>query len=136
MTLETDAIIRATLIRNGYDPEAKPSGRNSRTGSTATWRGVNNVLLRFHVCYLDGIEIDGHEFSDLDPGSENCLHCGYDLDSKKPGETQFEKYGVRGWQWLQLFNWVRHSGENINATTVQAKMQELDPYLPLRKKEE
>ena len=64
---------RAALIRHGYDPDARPSGVSGR--NTGSWRGWNDVLLRNRVCYLDGIPIDPHEASDLDPGG-GCIHCG------------------------------------------------------------
>jgi len=35
-------------------------------------------MLRNWVCELDGIEIDGHEGSDLDPVSTACIHCPYE----------------------------------------------------------
>ena len=63
---------RKALVRHGYDPDAAPSGVSG--GTPRTWRGYHNVLLRQHVCDLDGIEIDGHEGSDLDPGG-GCIHC-------------------------------------------------------------
>lgn len=63
---------REALSRHGYDPDALPSGISG--GAPRTWRGYNDVLLRQHVCDLDGIEIDGHEGSDLDLGG-GCMHC-------------------------------------------------------------
>jgi hypothetical protein len=33
--------------------------------------------MRNRVCELDGIEVDGHEGSDLDPNSTSCIHCNY-----------------------------------------------------------
>jgi hypothetical protein len=64
--------IREALVRHGYDPDARPSGAIG--DPPATWRGWNDVLLRQHVCELDGIEIDGHVDSDLDPGG-GCMYC-------------------------------------------------------------
>jgi hypothetical protein len=66
---------RAALARHGYDPDLPARGVS---GPPGTIRGANGVLLRNHVCELDGIEIDGHEGSDLDPGSTSCIHCDYE----------------------------------------------------------
>ena len=66
------------LAKHGYNPDAEPSGMSSKTGSTETWAGARGVLLRYWVCELDGILIDGHAGSDLDPGSTECIHCGKD----------------------------------------------------------
>lgn len=72
------------LIRHGYAPDAFASGATGRSqGDTSTWDSAHadpaeRVLLRYHVCFLDGIEIDGHEGSDLDPGSSSCIHCPYE----------------------------------------------------------
>lgn len=70
---------RAALAAHGYDPDAAASGVSS-AGDTMTWHGFGGVLLRYHVCELDGILIDGHEGSDLDPGSPGCLHCPHGRD--------------------------------------------------------
>ena len=124
MTVTAEA--RDALTRHGYNPDALAGGVSTRPGSsnaTATWRGAQGTLLRYHVCYLDGIEIDGHEFSDLDPGSNNCLHCDYDLDDED-----------RTWQWRQLFAWISHAvvtggTQWLNELAVRKKMRELDPTL-------
>lgn len=71
---------RDALVRRGYDPDAKPSGiavNTARGQKPDIWRGAYNVLLRHRVCVLDGIEIDGHRGSDLDPGDPTCIHCGW-----------------------------------------------------------
>lgn len=66
---------REALTRHGYDPDALPSGVSG--GKPGTWRGAHDVLLRPRVCKLDGIVIDAHEVSDLDPMG-GCIHCGVD----------------------------------------------------------
>ncbi|MCW2938476.1 MAG: hypothetical protein JWN00_1461 [Actinomycetia bacterium] len=66
---------RAALTRHGYDPDLPPCGIG---GPPGTIEGARGVLLRNRVCALDGIEIDGHEGSDLDPGSTSCIHCDYE----------------------------------------------------------
>lgn len=71
------------LERHGYDPTLPPRGV---TGPPGRIKGVNYFTddgvvympLRNRVCQLDGIEVDGHEGSDLDNGGE-CIHCGRDL---------------------------------------------------------
>lgn len=76
---ELTAEQRELLIKHGYDPNAAAAGIavNVRRGQKPdTWRGAYNVLLRHRVCELDGILIDGHEGSDLDPGDPTCIHCG------------------------------------------------------------
>lgn len=80
-----EQVQREALIRHGYNPDALPCGVSSKTGSTETWQGVTssaadvyNVTLRYRVCELDGIVIDGHEASDLDPASTSCIHCSYE----------------------------------------------------------
>lgn len=83
---------RAALARHGYDPDLLPRGIGGgpeRVRATYAkepygggWKGWPYV--RNRVCFLDGVEIDGHEFSDLDaigPGA-SCLHCDYEI----PGE--------------------------------------------------
>ena len=74
-----EAQVRELLAKHGYNPDAEPSGTSSRkAGDTSTWRGANGVLLRYWVCMLDGVIIDGHQGSDLDPGSTECIQCGRD----------------------------------------------------------
>lgn len=78
------AIRRELLIGHGYDPDASPSGV---PGPPRTWQGTRvvstdpyvaePVTLRPHVCQLDGVLIDGHEASDLDPGG-GCMLCDED----------------------------------------------------------
>lgn len=65
---------RTALIRHGYDPDLPPRGI---AGPPGTIKGAVE-LLRNHVCVLDGLEIDGHEGDDLDPGSTRCIHCDYE----------------------------------------------------------
>lgn len=64
---------RDALTRHGYDPAALPAGVSG--GRPRTWPGMGGILLRPHVCELDGITIDGHRGSDLDPTDPACLHC-------------------------------------------------------------
>jgi hypothetical protein len=78
---------RDLLERHGYDPDLLPRGVGGgpervrvsyakEPGGSGGWSGW--PYLRNRVCYLDGVEIDGHEASDLDPlGS--CIHCGVEL---------------------------------------------------------
>lgn len=66
---------REALVRHGYDPDLPPRGVS---GPPGTIEGAHGVLLRNRVCELDGVEIDGHEGSDLDPGSTSCIHCPYE----------------------------------------------------------
>ena len=77
----------AALQRHGYDPDALPCGATYTRSPTRTWplTGMADeyppgTMLRSHVCELDGILIDGHEGSDLDPGSTSCIHCDYEGD--------------------------------------------------------
>lgn len=83
---------RRVLIAHGYDPDLRPRGvaggpervrvSYAKEPIGRSWHGW--PYLRNHVCELDGVEIDGHEMSDLDaigPGSQ-CLHCDYVI----PGE--------------------------------------------------
>lgn len=70
----------AALQRHGYPllPARGVSGEPGMVIKSSTHiNGVRVPLdLRNRVCYLDGIEIDGHEGSDLDPGCGTCIHCG------------------------------------------------------------
>ena len=83
----------AALRAHGYDTEALPSGVSASAKNpdpTRTWPGksavrkngklvrLDDCTLRYWVCFLDGIMIDGHAGSDLDPGDTTCIHCGYD----------------------------------------------------------
>ena len=70
---------RRALIRHGYDPDLAPRGVAGPPGEvTEGWEDCERVLLRNRVCELDGIEIDGHETSDLDTSS-TCIHCGEEV---------------------------------------------------------
>jgi hypothetical protein len=69
------------LIRHGYNPDLPPRGLSGAPDEVIKVRKLPDVdgqpqwtELRNRVCTLDGVEIDGHEGSDLDPGGE-CLHC-------------------------------------------------------------
>lgn len=68
------------LLRHGYNPDLPARGVTGPPSETIT-NTVSGITLRNRVCFLDGIEIDGHEFSDLDsmgPGAA-CLHCDYEV---------------------------------------------------------
>ena len=71
------------LQRHGYDPRLPPRGVAGPPGDVGTFvacvdgRDVR-FPLRNRVCELDGIEVDGHEGSDLDPTSTACIHCDYE----------------------------------------------------------
>lgn len=92
----SDEFVRmAVLSANGYSATAKASGASSR-GSEETrrinWVGADGSVLRYHVCYLPlapgstrFLEIDGHEFSDLD-SAQICLHCDYNVDDFSASE--------------------------------------------------
>lgn len=66
---------RNALTRHGYDPDVPPRGVS---GPPGMFTGAYGTPLRNHVCTLDGVEIDGHCGSDLDPGSTSCIHCDYE----------------------------------------------------------
>ena len=76
---------REALIRHGYDADALACGTTYRP-PTRTWpltveldKYLPGTMLRSHVCMLDGVLIDGHEGSDLDPGG-GCIHCRREWD--------------------------------------------------------
>lgn len=78
----SEADVDGALARHGYNPDAVPCGLSARPGREGeTWMsaGQHQVLLRYRVCVLDGVLIDGHEASDLDPGG-GCIHCGKEPD--------------------------------------------------------
>jgi hypothetical protein len=69
------------LVRHGIDP-TRPlyvEGGLTVVGTVPPAQGkgfrVVDVPRRDRVCELDGVEIDGHEVSDLDPCG-GCLYCG------------------------------------------------------------
>jgi hypothetical protein len=64
------------LARHGYDPDLPARGVTGPPAETIT-NTVTGVTLRNRVCFLDGIEIDGHEVSDLDPNG-GCIHCEWE----------------------------------------------------------
>lgn len=72
------------LERHGYDPLLPPRGVAGPPGRIdgAFMGRVGDrrvhIPLRNRVCFLDGIEVDGHEGSDLDPNSTACIHCDYE----------------------------------------------------------
>lgn len=67
---------KAALRRHGYAPDVPCRGVGGDTSiflaNDARFDG--GYYLRNRICELDGILIDGHEASDLDPGG-GCLHC-------------------------------------------------------------
>lgn len=66
------------LAKHGYEPAALPRGVTGRP--EVTFRTRDGILLRNRVCELEGVIIDGHERSDLDPASTSCIHCDYEGD--------------------------------------------------------
>jgi hypothetical protein len=66
---------RDALARHGYNPDLPPRGV---AGGPGEFKSYMHGKLRNWVCELDGIEIDGHEGSDLDPASTSCIHCDYE----------------------------------------------------------
>jgi hypothetical protein len=87
---------RAALRRHGYPDDLQPRGVTGKPGDripgygwlTRDHEGQRSVpmWLRNRVCYLDGIRIDGHEGSDLDPGEPRCMHCG-ETDEKSAAKS-------------------------------------------------
>lgn len=77
--LTTEAWV--ALVRHGYDPSLPPRGvagpPRGIEGRVIAWDGGKPICLplRNRVCELDGVEVDGHESSDLDPHGD-CIHCG------------------------------------------------------------
>lgn len=68
---------REVMLRHGYDPDVPYRGLSGPGGTfpeTVTLPAVRN-----RICYLEGMRIDPHEASDLDPGSTSCIHCGRDF---------------------------------------------------------
>jgi hypothetical protein len=64
------------LRRHGYNPDHVPCGASGPPDRS--YKSIDGVWLRYRVCELDGIEIEGHAPSDLDPLGP-CLHCGKEL---------------------------------------------------------
>lgn len=79
------------LERHGYDPLLPPRGvagpPGRLKGTVCGWVDGEPVYLplRNRVCELGGIEIDGHETSDLDPGG-SCIHCGRNIEEWVHGD--------------------------------------------------
>ena len=67
---------RAALVRHGYDSDLPPRGVIGPPEQVTV--ALDGTRIRNRVCYLDGVEIDGHEGSDLDPASTACIHCDYE----------------------------------------------------------
>jgi hypothetical protein len=72
------------LQRHGYPADYAPRGVTGDPGFSFRSTMCDpdgklvDIMLRNRVCQLDGIEVDGHAPSDLDPGG-GCLYCGADL---------------------------------------------------------
>ena len=64
------------LKRHGYNPLAVPCGTRYDKPEDV-YVNSGGIMLRGRVCRLDGINIDGHEASDLWP-ADGCIHCGRD----------------------------------------------------------
>ena len=69
------------LARRGYNPDLPPRGVSGPPGA---FTGAHSIPLRNHVCELDGVEIDGHGGSGLDPGSTCCIYCDYEGPNLSP----------------------------------------------------
>lgn len=63
---------RSLLTKHGYNPDVPASGIG---GPPREWMGASKRI-RTRVCYLEGVEIDGHRMSDLDNYMGPCIHCG------------------------------------------------------------
>jgi len=79
---DDEALVRKLLVKYGYNPNLEPRGVSGPPGE---FNGIDikdgkpvPCMLRNWVCELDGTIIDGHEGSDLDPGSTECIQCGKD----------------------------------------------------------
>lgn len=71
-----------TLVRHGIDPALPRHVEGGRivagllpADDSGGFRVVDVPTRRERICELDGVEIDGHEASDLDPWG-GCIHCG------------------------------------------------------------
>jgi hypothetical protein len=75
------------LRRHGYPADYAPRGVTGDPGFSfrSSMRDPDgelvDVMLRNRVCQLDGIEVDGHAPSELDPGG-GCMYCGADLSGE------------------------------------------------------
>jgi hypothetical protein len=88
VTYTIDLTRELLLVKHGYDPRLPPNGTRNRgpgsvngmvigriaSGPREGW-GLVYMPLRNGVCELEGVEIDGHEPSDLDPLG-GCMWCG------------------------------------------------------------
>lgn len=71
------------LVKHGHDPLLPPNGMRSTEPHVVLHGLLIGYVdgrpvyepLRRGVCELEGVEIDGHEPSDLDPFG-GCMHCG------------------------------------------------------------
>lgn len=69
----------AAMVKHGYPTDLLPRGVGGGPGRVyCGQRGGGPLWARNRVCFLDGIEIDGHERSDITLGSD-CIHCGQPL---------------------------------------------------------
>jgi hypothetical protein len=86
-TIDLSPAAWLALERHGYDPLLPPRGLSGPPGRLdgalcGVVDGVFvNLPLRNRVCFLDGVEIEGHELSDLDCGGP-CIHCGKELSEE------------------------------------------------------
>lgn len=65
----------AALERHGYPADLGRRGVGGGPGRVYVgYRNGVQQYLRNRVCYLDGIEIDGHEGSDITYDA-HCIHC-------------------------------------------------------------
>jgi hypothetical protein len=73
----------AALRKHGYPWWALPRGVAGRAGDLMLFgpdaMNPHGVYLRNRVCQLDGVEIDGCEYSDLDYDGV-CIHCHAPID--------------------------------------------------------
>lgn len=67
----------ALLAKHGYPPDALPRGVTGEPGFSFVNR--QGIKLRNWVCVLEGVVMDGHEGSDLDPGG-GCIMCQREWD--------------------------------------------------------
>jgi hypothetical protein len=75
-----EATVRALLAKHGYNPDLPARGVSGPPGEFSGL-GVQDgavvaVMLRNHVCELEGVPADGHEDPDF---SGACIHCSADL---------------------------------------------------------
>jgi hypothetical protein len=102
---------KAALIRYGYDPDLPARGMTGPPEVVIDGyiHGPDGKILpgklRNRVCYLDGIKIDGHEGSDLDPEG-GCIHC----DSSAEGVIEVVMTDMMRHQFEM---WIARSGMKL-----------------------